>query len=95
MQTTVFEPWKWLNYVKYNLLQSDVLVSKLCIITHITVNLNFYIYGTLFGKPDSWVWNKEFELNWIEDIRCKSTPELSKINLFEHFILVEILVIGG
>ncbi len=25
----------------------------------------------------------------------KNTPELSKINLFEHFILVEILVIGG
>ncbi len=25
----------------------------------------------------------------------KSTPELSKINLFEHFIPIEILVIGG
>ncbi len=31
-----------------------VMVSKLCIIIiHITVNLNFYVYGTLFGKPGS------------------------------------------
>ncbi len=32
-------------------MQSVVQVSKLCIIINITVNLNFYVYGTLFGKP--------------------------------------------